>query len=104
MKSISLAAISLFIAVPVAVQAEEVQPRAAEDLQRLEHEGLIYSYSVTKIGNQRLISGVEEKTGKRFKLRVGAMRVRGTVGSQPVSFPLSAVKPLQDRGRPIASR
>lgn len=85
MKKILLSVAALFAAVPVAAHAQE---------QRFEHEGRIYSYSVTQAGGYRVISGVEEKTGKPFVLRVGERRVRGTVGSQQVSFTLREVEPL----------
>ncbi|MDO9368804.1 MAG: hypothetical protein Q7T68_09570 [Sphingopyxis sp.] len=71
---------------------------------RFEDEGATYSYSVTHIGDTRIISGVEERTGKPFTLRVGTHRVRGTVGSQQVSFPLREVEPLKTTTATLASR
>lgn len=88
MKKIFLPAVALFAAVPAIAHAEEAAT------QRFEHDGRVYSYTVTDAGDYRVISGVEEKTGKAFKLRVGENRVRGTVGSQQVSFPLREVEPL----------
>lgn len=85
MKKIFLPALALFALVPANAQAQE---------QRFEHEGRIYSYTVTQAGDTRVISGVEEKTGKPFVLRVGDHRVRGTIGSQQVSFSLREVEPL----------
>ena len=72
--------------------------------QRFEHEGATYSYTVTQVGDTRVISGVEERTGKPFTLRVGAHRVRGTVGSQQVSFALREVEPLVKASATLASR
>lgn len=85
MKKFFLPILALSTLSSVAAQAQE---------QRFEHEGRIYSYTVTRAGDTRVISGVEEKTGKPFVLRVGEHRVRGTVGSQQVSFPLREVEPL----------
>ena len=85
MKHILISALALFALTPAAVHAEE---------QRFEHKGRIYSYTVTQTGGYRVISGVEETTGQPFKLRVSERRVRGTVGSQQVSFPLRDVEPL----------
>lgn len=98
MKKIVLPALALFALAPAAVRAEE--PAA----QRFEHGGNIYSYTVTQVGETRLISGVEEKTGKPFRLRVGEHRVRGTVGSQQVSFSLRDVEPLTKPATTLASR
>ena len=88
MKKIILPALALLALVPGAVHAEEAAA------QRFEHGGSIYSYTVTQVGGTRVISGIEEKTGKPFRLRVGEHRVRGTVGSQQVSFTLREVEPL----------
>ena len=57
-----------------------------------------------EVDGYRVISGVEEKTGKRFKLRVGEHRVRGTIGSQQVSFALRDVKPLTRPATTLAAR
>ena len=98
MKNIFLPALALFAIAPAAVRAEE--PAA----QRFEHGGSIYSYTVTQVGDTRVISGIEEKTGKPFKLRVGEHRVRGTIGSQQVSFALRDVKPLTKAATTLAAR
>ncbi len=98
MKNIFLPTLFLVAIIPAAVHAEE--PTA----QRFEHDGSIYSYTVTRVGEARVITGVEEKTGKRFKLRVGEHRVRGTVGSQEMSFPLRAVQPLGKIATTLAAR
>lgn len=71
---------------------------------RFEHEGSTYSYTVTQVGDTRVISGVEERSGKPFTLRVGQHRVRGTVGSQQVSFALRDVEPLVTPAATLASR
>ena len=71
---------------------------------RFEHGGSTYSYTVTQVGDTRVISGVEESTGKPFTLRVGKHRVRGTVGSQQVSFALRDVQPLKIETATLASR
>lgn len=88
MKKIILPILTLFALTPAAVRADE------STAQRFEYDGSIYNYTVTKAGDVRVISGVEEKTGKPFKLRVGEHRVRGTVGSQQVNFALRDVEPL----------
>ena len=88
MKKIILPILALFAAVPATAHAEDAAT------QRFEHKGSSYSYTVTQVGDVRVISGVEERTGKPFTLRVGQHRVRGTVGSQQVSFPLRDVEPL----------
>ena len=95
MKKIFLPTVALFALVPAAARAQE---------QRFEHEGRIYSYTVTQAGGTRVISGVEERTGKPFTLRVGKHRVRGTVGSQQVSFALRDVQPLKIETATLASR
>lgn len=56
-----------------------------------EHNGARYVYSVDQKGPYRIIEGVEARTGKRFKLRVGEKRVTGTVGTSEVRFRLSDV-------------
>ena len=94
MKKIFLPTVALFALVPAAARAQE---------QRFEHEGRIYSYTVTQSGSTRVITGVEEKTGKPFTLRVGEHRVRGTVGTQQVNFPLRDVAPL-GKASTLASR
>jgi len=96
MKKIILSALGLLALVPVAAHADEAR--------RFEHGGNIYSYTVTKIGEYRVISGVEERSGKPFRLRVGEHRVRGTVGSQQVSFPLRDIQPLKIETATLASR
>ncbi len=85
MKKFILPTLALIALAPTAAMAKD---------QRFEHEGRVYSYTVAQADGYRVISGVEEKTGKPFKLRVGDHRVRGTVGSQQVSFPLRDVEPL----------
>lgn len=99
MKKLILPALALFALVPAPAQAEEPAT------QRFEHDGSVYSYTVSEVGGTRVITGIEEKSGKPFKLRVGQHRVRGTVGSQQVSFSLRDVTPLD--GKPattLASR
>ncbi|WP_428679070.1 hypothetical protein [Sphingopyxis sp.] len=98
MKKIILPALALFALAPGAVHAEETAA------QRFEHDGNIYSYTVTQVGDTRIISGFEEKTGKPFRLRIGEHRVRGTVGSQQVSFSLREVEPLTKPATTLASR
>ena len=56
------------------------------------------------MGDTRVIHGVEERSGKPFTLRVGSHRVRGTVGSQQVSFTLRDVEPLQIETATLAAR
>lgn len=98
MKNFLLPALALTVLAPAAAQAAEPAQ------QRFEHEGRIYSYSVAQVGDYRVISGVEEKSGKPFRLRVGETRVRGTIGSQQVSFPLRDVQPLGAAVTTLASR
>jgi hypothetical protein len=97
MKKIFLPTVALLALVPTIAHAEEPAT------QRFEHGGSSYSYTVTQVGDVRVISGVEERTGKPFSLRVGTHRVRGTVGSQQVSFALRDVEPLT-KATTLASR
>lgn len=99
MKTIFLPIALGFAALAPAVHAEE-----AAKMQRFEHEGRIYSYTVEDADGYRVIHGVEERSGKTFKLRVGEHRVRGTVGSQQVSFSLRDVQPLDKPAATLASR
>lgn len=98
MKKFILPALGLLALAPAAALAKDDAAR------RFEHEGVTYSYTVTQVGDTRVISGVEERTGKPFTLRVGQHRVRGTVGSQQVSFALRDVRPLGDAATILASR
>lgn len=98
MKKFILPALGLIALAPTAALAKD------EPVKRFEHEGATYSYTVTKVGDTRVISGVEERTGKPFTLRVGSHRVRGTVGSQQVSFTLRDVEPLVKPAATLASR
>lgn len=96
MKKLILPILTLLTVLPAAAHAEEVR--------RFEHEGNIYSYTVSTLGDRRVINGVEEKTGKPFKLRVGTHQVRGTVGSQQVQFSLKDVEPLKATVTVLAAR
>lgn len=96
MKKFILPTLVILAAVPAAAHAEETT--------RFEHEGRAYSYTVTKVGDHRVIRGVEERSGKPFTLRVGTRKVRGTVGSQHVQFSLKEVEPLAEASATIASR
>ena len=98
MKNYILPALGLLALAPTAALAKD------EPVKRFEHEGSTYSYTVTKVGDTRVINGVEERTGKPFTLRVGSHRVRGTVGSQQVSFTLRDVEPLQIETATLAAR
>ncbi|NYF31265.1 MULTISPECIES: hypothetical protein [Sphingopyxis] len=98
MKNYILPALGLLALAPTAALAKD------EPVKRFEHEGSTYSYTVTKVGDTRVINGVEERTGKPFTLRVGSHRVRGTVGSQQVSFTLRDVEPLNVEPTTLASR
>lgn len=97
MKKIILPVIGLLVAAPAIAQAKDAP-------LRFEHKGSSYSYTVTKVGDYRVIDGIEERTGQPFKLRVGQNRVRGTVGSQQVSFALRDVEPLDIKPATLASR
>ena len=98
MKNYILPVLGLLALAPTAALAKD------EPVKRFEHEGSTYSYTVTKVGDTRVINGVEERTGKPFTLRVGSHRVRGTVGSQQVSFTLRDVEPLNVEPTTLASR
>ncbi|PKP87686.1 MAG: hypothetical protein CVT78_04985 [Alphaproteobacteria bacterium HGW-Alphaproteobacteria-17] len=98
MKKLFLPALALLAVTPASAQADEPVT------QRFEHKGASYRYTVTQVGDVRVISGVEERTGKPFTLRVGQHRVRGTVGSQQVSFPLRDVEPLTKPATTLAAR
>jgi hypothetical protein len=87
MKKIFLPALALAALAPSVVVAEAAP-------QRFTHDGKSYSYTVENRGDYRLIRGVEENSRKPFVLRVGESRVRGTMGSNNVNFPLKDVKPL----------
>ena len=96
MKKFILPILGLFAILPATAHADETR--------RFEHEGRVYSYTITTIGEHRVIRGVEEKTGKPFTLRVGSHKVRGTVGSQQVEFSLKDVEPLTQPATTLASR
>ncbi|OHD04807.1 hypothetical protein [Sphingopyxis sp. RIFCSPHIGHO2_12_FULL_65_19] len=98
MKKIILPVLGLLALVPSVAIAKDAATK------RFEHEGATYSYTVKQVGDTRVISGVEERTGKPFTLRVGSHRVRGTVGSQQVSFTLRDVEPLKAETTTLASR
>ena len=98
MKKFILPALDLLALAPTAALAKD------EAVKRFEHDGATYSYTVTQVGDTRVINGVEERTGKPFTLRVGQHRVRGTVGSQQVSFTLRDVEPLKIETTTLASR
>src|SRR3546814_12119238 len=76
MKNYILPALGLLALAPTAALAKD------EAVKRFEHEGATYSYTVPRVGDTRVIHGVEERSGKPFTLRVGSHRVRGPVGSQ----------------------
>lgn len=96
MKKLILPILTLLTVLPAAAHAEEVR--------RFEHEGRIYSYTIKTVGERRVIDGVDEATGKRFSLRVGTHKVRGTVGSQQVEFSLKDVEPLKATVTVLAAR
>ena len=97
MKKYILPALGLLALAPSIASAKDAPTN------RFEHGGSTYSYTVTQVGDTRVISGVEESTGKPFTLRVGKHRVRGTVGSQQVSFALRDVQPLKIETATLAS-
>ena len=98
MKKFILPALGLLALAPAAALAKDATA------QRFEHKGVTYSYTVTQVGDTRVITGVEERTGKPFTLRVGPHRVRGTVGSQQVNFALRDVESFQGETTTLASR
>ncbi|MBO9698138.1 MAG: hypothetical protein J7499_18235 [Sphingopyxis sp.] len=98
MKKFILPALGLLALAPTIAFAKDGAAK------RFEHDGATYSYTVTQVGDTRVISGIEERTGKPFTLRVGQHRVRGTVGSQQVSFALRDVAPLGIETTTLAAR
>ena len=56
MKNYILPALGLLALAPTAALAKD------EPVKRFEHEGSTYSYTVTKVGDTRVISGFEERT------------------------------------------
>jgi hypothetical protein len=98
MKKFIFPALGLLALAPTGALAKDAP------VKRFEHEGSTYSYTVKQVGDTRVISGVEERTGKPFTLRVGQHRVRGTVGSQQVRFTLRDVEPLKIETATLASR
>ena len=96
MKKFLLPILTLLTVLPAAAHAEEAR--------RFEHEGRIYSYTIKTVGERRIIDGVDEASGKRFSLRVGTHKVRGTVGSQQVEFSLKDVEPLKASVTVLAAR
>ena len=98
MKKYILPALGLLALAPSVALAKDAPTN------RFEHEGSTYSYSVTQVGDTRVISGIVERTGKPYTLRDGQHRVRGTVGSQQVSFALRDVAPLVKPSATLASR
>ena len=93
-----ISALTLFAAAPAVAQTDDTAAR------RFEHGGNIYSYTVTQTGDHRVIDGIDERTRKPFRLRVGERRVRGTVGTQEVDFALRDVKPLTTPATILAAR
>ncbi len=98
MKIFLLPAMALFAIMPTIAHADDAAT------QRFEHDGSMYVYSVTTVGKVRVISGVEEKSGKPFRLRVGERQVRGNVGSQQVTFSLRDVEPIKKASPSLAAR
>ena len=88
MKKIILSIVALVAFATPAIANAEAAPK------RFEHDGKAYSYTVQNYGDYRVINGMEEKSGKTFRLRVGESRVRGVIGVRPVNFPLRSVQPL----------
>ncbi len=97
MKKFVLPALALLALAPSVALAKDAPTN------RFEHEGKTYSYTVKQVGDTRVISGVEERTGKPFTLRVGQRRVRGTVGSQQVNFALRDVEQFKTESATLAS-
>lgn len=87
MNKIIISALAIFAAYPAVANAEAAA-------QRFEHDGRTYQYTVEDRGDYRIITGMEEDSRKPFRLRVGESRVRGTMGSQTVNFPLRDVQPV----------
>ena len=86
--------IILFPAFAAAVLAPAFVAAAEPAQQRFEHDGHVYAYSVTETNGYRVISRVEEKSGKPFKLRVGTHRVRGTSDARRALRHLSDPDPM----------
>ncbi len=82
------AAAALLIA-PAAAFAEPSAPVS------FTHQGATYNYTVEQKAEKRIIRGQETVSGSQFTLFVGKSKVTGFVDGRPVSFPLTAVKPLR---------
>jgi hypothetical protein len=67
---------------------------SANNRLSFEHDGVRYTYTIISSGEQKIVRGIEERTGESFVLRVSKNRVEGSIGGKSVSFPRSAVKPL----------
>ncbi len=85
--------ITAFLAVATIglIPASAIATTAPEKLT-FEHEGSRYTYTVTHRHKTKIIRGVEEKSGKRFDLRVYGRRVTGTVDFRPVAFQVSEAR------------
>src|SRR3546814_15546543 len=70
MKNYILPALGLLALAPTAALAKD------EAVKRFEHEGATYSYTVTRVGDTRVIHGVEERSGKPFKIGRAPCRER----------------------------
>lgn len=76
----------------------------ADQARSFTHEGASYDYIVTEKGTSKVITGRRDD-GTRFRFVVRGDRVRGTLGTQQVSFGLDEVKPVVARqGEALAAR
>lgn len=68
----------------------------AEEAHSFTHDGANYDYVVTQKGPSQIIAG-KRNDGTKFRLVVRGDRVRGTLGTQQVSFGLNEVQAVVGR-------
>src|SRR3546814_16742914 len=80
MKNYILPVLGLLALAPTAALAKD------EHVKRFEHESATYSYTVTKVGDTRVIHGVEDRTGQDRTRPLPGHRVtvRDYFGGHPI--------------------
>lgn len=68
----------------------------ADETHSFTHDGANYDYVVTQKGPSQIIAGKRDD-GTKFRLVVRGDRVRGTLGTQQVSFGLNEVQAVVGR-------
>lgn len=71
---------------------------AESQKESFKHDGSSYTYTVTDLGEAKLIRGTTED-GTPFRLIVRETSVRGTYNGNRVSFDRAEVKPLEIAAR-----